>query len=444
MRRFNNIISNQTDYEQLNYYLENNVPPPEVVSKSRFIKKFAGFVKQQNKIIYEPLNLEVIPFDEKQNKLKQLFETDDNVVGKGIYGLYKYLQSKYIGFTRNDIQQFMETKNSNYQLRQPLTTRTNKPIVSKFPNQLWAIDLIDMDAFLPSNYKWRYIINVVDIFSRKVWLAKLTRKEAVDVKDEFENICERAGVKPDYLISDNGKEWLGEFKRFCEDNDITQRFTRSYSPQANGVVERANKDIRKIIKSYLIENNNLRWYNILQTVEDNKNNSYHSSVKGIPNNIWVPNKNKLTERNLPQTVINDNPRLQARLTVVKKALKQIRKFKEQDNFQVGDLVRVKMSSIFANVRKLIKAREGKNLVITYTPELFRITKVIKPKGVLERKRYVLANKDDRLLTKNDTVVQFYASELLLWNGEEDDDTQITMERALKLNKVETNENDVVY
>lgn len=441
MRRFNNIINNQSDYEQLKYFLENNAPPPEITNKSRFIRKFQGFAKLGSKIIYQPLNLEVVPFDEKTNKLKEIFETDDNVVGKGIYGLFKYLQSKYIGFTRNDIQAFMES-NSNYQMRQPLTTRTNKPIISKFPNQLWACDLIDMDAFLPSNYKWRYILNVVDIFSRKVWLARLKRKEATDVKLEFEYICERANVKPDYLISDNGKEWLGEFKKFCEDNDITQRFTRSYSPQANGVVERSNKDIRKIIRSYLIENNNLKWYNTLDKIEENKNNSYHSSVKGIPNTIWVANKDKLTNRNLPEA-ITENPRLKARLNIVKKALKEIKKFKETDNFEEGDVVRVKMSSIFANVRKALKAKEGKNIVITYTPELFRVRKVIVPRGVLERKRYTLENEDGKILTKNNTTVQFYASELLLWDGG-DNDTEITMERSLELNKVGRNENDVNF
>ncbi len=95
MRRFNNIINNQNDYEQLKYYLENNnTPPPEVNSKSRFIRKYEGFRKQGNKIIYQPLNLEVVEFNEKENKLKEIFESDDNVVGKGIYGLFKYLQSK--------------------------------------------------------------------------------------------------------------------------------------------------------------------------------------------------------------------------------------------------------------------------------------------------------------------------------------------------------------
>lgn len=442
MRRFNNIINNQNDYDQLKYYLENNTPPPDVTSKSRFIRKYEGFIKQGNAIIYQPLNLEVVASEEKENKLKEIFENDDNVVGKGIYGLFKYLQSKYIGFTRNDIQAFMEN-NSNYQMRQPLTTRTNKPIISKFPSQLWACDLLDMDAFLPNNYRWRYILNVVDVFSRKVWLARLKRKEAIDVKLEFENICERAGVKPDYLISDNGKEWLGEFKRFCEDNNITQRWTRSYSPEANGIVERSNKEIRKILRSYLIENNNLKWYNILDKIEENKNNSYHSSVKGIPNNIWVANKDKLSNRNLPET-ITDNPRLKARLNIVKKALKEIKKFKETDNYQVGDIVRIRMSSVFANVRKSVKAKDSKNIVITYTPELFRVRKVIVPKGVLERKKYILENEDEKpLTTKNNNVVQFYASELLLWDGG-NNDTEITMDRALQLNNVARNENDIVY
>jgi len=110
---------------------------------------------------------------------------------------------------------------------------------------------------------------------------------------------------------------------------------------------------------------------------------------------------------------------------------------------VGDIVRVKMSSIFANVRKALKAKEGKNIVVTYTPELFRVRKVIVPRGVLERKRYVLENEDEKILSKNNTAVQFYASELLLWDGG-NNDTEITMERALELNKVNRNENDVDF
>lgn len=89
-------------------------------------------------------------------------------------------------------------------------------------------------------------------------------------------------------------------------------------------------------------------------------------------------------------------------------------------------------------------KQGNKIIYQHTPELFRIRKVIVPKGVLERKKYILENEDEKpLVTKNNNVVQFYASELLLWDGG-NNDTDITMERALELNKVQTNENDIVY
>ncbi len=443
MKRFNNIIANQNDYDQLLYFLQTKALPPDVKSKYRFLKKFDGFKKQGDKIIYEPLNLEVVNPQNKQQKLEEIFNEDKNSLGKGIYAMFKYIQSKYIGITREDVQQFMQFT-SNYQLTQPLEAhRTNKPVISKFPNQLWAIDLIDLQPYMSNNYDNRYIMNVVDIFSRKIWLAKLKNKSAEDTRQQFEEICDRAGITPYYLLSDNGTEWKAEFQTFCQDNQIIQRFTRSYSPQANGVVERANKEIRKIVKAIMLDSNRFIWYNKLETIENNRNDAYHSSIKDVPNKVWVPNKRKLTLRDLPETMLQDQPQLRARVNIVKKALKAIKKFKEQDNFEVGDVVRVKMSSIFANVRSLIKSQNEKQLVVTYTPDTFHIIKVIVPKGILERKRYILHNSEEEpITTKNKNIVQFYGSELLLWDGE--NDTPITMERALKLNGVDPNANDYIY
>ena len=79
MRRFNNIIANQTDYEQLKYYLDNNAIPPDVKSKYKFQQKFDGFEKVNNKIVYAPLNLEVINPQDKQEKLAEILNDDSNI-----------------------------------------------------------------------------------------------------------------------------------------------------------------------------------------------------------------------------------------------------------------------------------------------------------------------------------------------------------------------------
>jgi hypothetical protein len=96
----------------------------------------------------------------------------------------------------------------------------------------------------------------------------------------------------------NGK---GEFAQYCKDHSIKQLFARSYSPEANGIVERANKQIsyspngiverankqiRAIMRAFFVCNNNNAWYNILDKIQDNKNNSFNESVKQMPNTIY--------------------------------------------------------------------------------------------------------------------------------------------------------------
>ena len=43
-------------------------------------------------------------------------------------------------------------KQMNYQMTRPISKRINKPIVADYPNQLWCIDLIDLNLYLGHNY----------------------------------------------------------------------------------------------------------------------------------------------------------------------------------------------------------------------------------------------------------------------------------------------------
>jgi hypothetical protein len=104
---------------------------------SKYQQKFAGFEKVNNKIVYAPLNLEVINPQDKQDKLAEILNDDATSLGKRIYKLYKYIQSKYIGITRKDVQQYAEFQ-SEYQLTQLEAHSTNKLVISKFPNQLYG------------------------------------------------------------------------------------------------------------------------------------------------------------------------------------------------------------------------------------------------------------------------------------------------------------------
>ena len=442
MRTLNNIFYDEEILNEFRTYLLNKQNYLNKKLKQKFQKEpYSKFKLIDNKLVYQPKNLIVIENDEeKQQALEDLYNEDPNTIGKGITNFYKYVSNKYINIRREDVNEYLQTKGF-FQVTQNMNRRINKPIIARYPNQTWGIDLIDMNEIIKGNKGWRYIMTVVDIFSRKVFLNKLKRKEAIDTQIAFQEIVNKNEIAPNYLMSDNGTEWLGVFKQYCDDNEIKQLFTRSYSPQANGVVERMNKEVRKIMRAFFVRNNNRVWYNIIDKIADNKNATFNATVNNAPDDIWSPSTDEVTRLNLPR----GDPKLTAKLSLIKKAMAKIKKFKEEDNLEVDELVRVKMSSIFANVRKLVKENKTKQIVVTYTPDVFYIKKVIIPrKRLLERKKYVLENIDGKVLTKNGIDHLFYASELLRFKGETLEDIDIDINDALRLNGVERNANDIDY
>lgn len=448
MNRLNNLFPTDETIDMVKEYIQSKHIPPDIHSPQHFQKKYSKFiVNNSDELVYEPLQLIVVKKANIQHILANLLKHDKNVLGKGIVNFYKYVCSKYINITRKDIEDFLKDQ-PEYQMNQRITHRVNKPIIAKAPNSIWGVDLIDLSKYSGHNNFFKYVMLVVDTFSRKVWLEKMRTKGAKQTAKALQNVFDKAGIMPSVIMSDNGTEFKGEFADLCKEHDIKQNLSRTYTPQSNALAERSIEDIRKIMRAFMTSENDLNWASRLKVIEDNKNHTYNSTIKASPNEIWSPDKEapRLYER-LPDTFIDKtNKKLVAKANVLRIARKQLAKFQEEDNFQVGDKVRVKMSSIFSGVRRLVKQNLTKQIVITYTPEVFRVKQVIIPrKRTLARRRYVVENEDGRPIYKpNGGVKHFFASELQLVGENEPERETISMERALKLNKVERTRNDLDY
>ncbi len=45
-------------------------------------------------------------------------------------------------------------------------------------------------------------------------------------------------------------------------------------------------------------------------------------------------------------------------------------------FKVNDFVRVKMGTLYSSVRKLLKSGDRKNVVVSYSPTVYKITNIL--------------------------------------------------------------------
>ena len=163
MNRLNNLFPSDASIERAEQVLKEG----DAASPAQRAK-YKHFVVEHGRLVYEPLRLTVLRKAEVQPTLEKLYKAEEGVFGKGIEGVYKFVSSRYINVTRKDIRAFL-VQQTPYQLTRTITKRIDKPIVADYPNQLWCMDLIDMgQRLLGHNYQFRYILTVVDAFSRRV------------------------------------------------------------------------------------------------------------------------------------------------------------------------------------------------------------------------------------------------------------------------------------
>ena len=85
---------------------------------------------------------------------------------------------------------------------------TNKTNVFYIDN-IWSLEILDLkDYGTENNGGHRYVLVVIDNFSKYGWTIPLKNKNAQTIKDSFENILISSKRKPNLIESDRGKEFL--------------------------------------------------------------------------------------------------------------------------------------------------------------------------------------------------------------------------------------------
>ena len=189
---------------------------------------------------------------------------------------------------------------------------TNKTDVY-YIDDTWSVDILGhKDYGLENNRGYRYVLVVIDNFSKFGWTTPLKNKNAQTIKDSFENILISSKRKPNLIETDPGKEFYNNiFQNFLNKNAI-KLYSRNSSYGAV-FAERFNRTIRDLLKKIVFEQGDAKWIDVLPVITKQYNNKVHSSTKLTPiqaslkKNEGYVYKNLLDKRNKikPKFQIND-------------------------------------------------------------------------------------------------------------------------------------------
>ena len=108
------------------------------------------------------------------------------------------------------------------ELHKPVVKNFNKKkVYSQFKDNIWGVDLADMQSLRKKDKGIKYILCAVDLFSKYAFVVPLKDKKGTSITNAFNKIIEQSNGKPNKIWVDQGGEFYNHvFKKWLSDNDI--------------------------------------------------------------------------------------------------------------------------------------------------------------------------------------------------------------------------------
>ena len=86
------------------------------------------------------------------------------------------------------------------ELHKPIIRKCKKrKVYSSFKDNIWGVDLADMQLLSKFNKGFRFLLCVVNVFSKYVWVIPLKDKKGVSIATGFEKILKDSNRKPNKI-----------------------------------------------------------------------------------------------------------------------------------------------------------------------------------------------------------------------------------------------------
>lgn len=207
-------------------------------------------------------------------------------------------------------------------------------------DDLWQSDLGQMDMYASNNKNFKFILIVIDCFSKYLWAKPLKNKSGEEVTKAFNLILKERC--PQNLQTDQGKEFFNS--KF---NELMQKYSinhyNTFSCKKAAIAERVIRTVKERLFKYFSLNGSYNWVDILPQIVSNYNNTKHRTINMKPIDVCKENEKK----------------------VLKFAFTHLKLATKPKKFSIGDIVRIsKAKHVF-----------DKGYTPNWTTELFKIVKV---------------------------------------------------------------------
>ena len=157
----------------------------------------------------------------------------------------------------------------------------------------------------------RFLICVIDIFSKCAWIIPLKDKKCVTITNAFQQILDNSDLKPNKIWVDKSSEFYSSsFKKWLEDNDIKMYST--HNERKSVVAERFIRNLKNKINKHMTAVSKNVYFDVLDNIVNEYNNTYHRTIKkktvDVKDNTYVNIGKDVNDKD-PKFKIGDHVRI---------------------------------------------------------------------------------------------------------------------------------------
>ena len=176
------------------------------------------------------------------------------------------------------------------ELDKPIINKFSKiKVYSQFKDNIWGADLADMQSLSRKNKGIKYLLCAIDLYSKYAFLIPLKDKKGISIVNAFNKIIKQSERKPNKIWVDQGGEFYNNvFKKWLSDNDIIMYST--YNEGKSVVLERFIRTLKNKLYKHMTATGKNVYYDVLDDIVIEYNNTKHSTIKMKPVDVKVNNK----------------------------------------------------------------------------------------------------------------------------------------------------------
>jgi len=176
-------------------------------------------------------------------------------------------------------------------LRAAIAKELHKPVRRNFPrrhvelkgvNDLYQADLVEMIPFSRSNKGYKYILTMINCFTKFAIAFPLKSKTASEVESVLKQILPHHPMK--HFQTDQGTEWFNYKVKILLDKYRINHY-HTFSEMKASIIERFNRTLKGMMWRKFSEQGNYQWLNLLPNLINQYNNTVHRTIGKKPKDV---------------------------------------------------------------------------------------------------------------------------------------------------------------